>query len=72
MYEDAHLEAAYEDANGGAVDWDDWEQEPGPDCTACGDEITGAIWTGGRCLHCHEAGLLPESAHDRREAAYAD
>jgi hypothetical protein len=73
MGEDAWLEAAYEDACAGFVGHseDEWDDEP-VQCSACGEEILGAIWNGGRCLDCHEAGLLPETAWDRREAAYAD
>jgi hypothetical protein len=70
MYEDEHLEAAYESAVTGDVDEDSYE--PGPDCTVCGDEITGAIWTGGRCLHCHEAAMLPETDEDRWHDAFDD
>ena len=40
-------------------------------CGKCGDPLTGCSWQG-LCLACHEAGLLPESAWDRREAFYAD
>lgn len=41
----------------------EWEDEV--DCTDCGQPITGAIWTGGRCLPCHEAAMLPpESGAD--------
>jgi hypothetical protein len=25
-----------------------------PRCVSCGDGITGCIWSGGRCLDCHE------------------
>lgn len=69
MYEDAHLEMAYEDRF--VADVEEVE-DIGPDCTSCGDEITGAIWNGGRCLHCHEASLLPETAEDRWHYAHDD
>lgn len=69
--EDAHLEAAYESAVTGDVDED--THEPGPDCSSCGDEITGAIWGPHmRCLACHEASLLPETAEDRWHDAFDD
>lgn len=75
MGEDAWLEAAYEDRHYVPDEpSDDYyeDEDPGPDCTRCGDEITGAVWNGGRCLDCHEAELLPETAEDRWQAAYAD
>ena len=25
-----------------------------PRCVSCGDGITGCVWSGGRCLDCHE------------------
>lgn len=67
MYEDAWLEEAYEDRCSGFVgrseDEGAWgDDEELPECTACGDEITGAIWNGGRCLHCHEEGMLPPAS----------
>lgn len=71
MNEDAWLEAAYEDRHYVPDDPEPWE-EVGPDCTECGDEITGAIWTGGRCLHCHEAAMLPETAEDRWHYEFDD
>jgi hypothetical protein len=41
------------------------DDDEGPDCTRCGQPITGAIWNAGRCLACHEAELLPETPEDR-------
>jgi hypothetical protein len=59
MYAGDKILAADDDAFGPFADDD------GPECADCGDEITGAIWTGGRCLSCHEAAMLPpESGAD--------
>ena len=40
-------------------------------CRRCGDPMIARCSWSGSCLDCHEAGLLPESAWDRREAFYA-
>jgi hypothetical protein len=40
-----------------------------PTCISCRQPITGCIWGGGKCLDCHERGLLPydPNADDARD-----
>ena len=42
-----------------------------PICPDCHERIEGCVWNG-RCIECHQAALLPETAWDRWNDAYSD